>query len=389
MTSGPEPCLLGRPRASAPRLDSRTRSLPLGIPVVFLPTMSRARNNSERERQQARETREEPTRAAPDGWARRLTKEFDSRMALLRRSPRTIKAYRHWIRRFLAYHRWRDPSQLGEVQVTEFLTHLAIERRVAASTQNQALAALLFLYGELMEVQLPWLQELVRARKPKHLPVVLSPKEVHSVLSNMAGLTQLMARLLYGAGLRLNECTQLRIKDVNFDTKTLIIRQVKGRKDRMAGLPGVLLGPLRRQIQLVRALHQRDVEERDSWVELPGALDQKYPRAGQEFSWFWMFPATRTYFHRGSGRRRRHHLHGTVLQKAVRQAVSRAQIEKRVTTHTFRHSFATHLLSRGTDIRTIQELLGHASVATTMIYTHVLNQGPLGVKSPLDDLELP
>ncbi|MCL4129399.1 UNVERIFIED_CONTAM: hypothetical protein GTU68_012429 [Idotea baltica] len=310
-------------------------------------------------------------------------------MALLHRSPRTIKAYRHWIRRFLAFHRWQDPANFGEVEVTAFLTHLAVDRNVAASTQNQALAALLFLFGELLEVQLPWLDELVRARKPKHLPVVLSPAEVQAVLQGLNGLTQLMARLLYGAGLRLNECTQLRVKDIDFAAKTLVIRQGKGRKDRVAVLPGVLLRPLRDQIQSIRALWRHDVLERNVWIELPGALDRKYPGAGQELAWYWLFPATRTYFHKESGRRRRHHLHGTVLQKAVRAAVVKAQIGKRVTTHTFRHSFATHLLSRGTDIRTIQELLGHASVTTTMIYTHVLNQGPFGVKSPLDDLELP
>jgi integron integrase len=273
------------------------------------------------------------------------------------------------------------------VQVTAFLTHLAVEGRVAASTQNQALAALLFLYGGLLEVKLPWLHELVRAKKPKYLPVVLSPEEVQTILGEMVGVTQLLGKLIYGAGLRLGEAMKLRVKDLDFSTRTLIIRQAKGRKDRMAVLPAALIAPLKQQVEQARALLAEDSGR--VWVELPGAYGTKFPQAGRELAWCWVFPATRTYLHKETGQRRRHHLHETVLQKALREAVRRSEVPKRITAHTFRHSFATHLLSRGTDIRTIQELLGHASLTTTMIYTHVLNQGPLAVKSPLDDLAFP
>ena len=321
-------------------------------------------------------------------WAPDLRQLFESRMALLRRSPKTAKAYRHWIRRFLTFHEWRDPRAMGEDEVTQFLSDLAINRKVAASTQNQALAALLFLYGDLLEVQLPWLANLVRARSPKRLPVVMTPAEVRSVLGKMSGTTRLMARLLYGAGLRLTECARLRIKDVDLDSRTLVVREGKGQKDRPAVVPGTMIDDLREQVERVKLQHVHDLENGAGWVELPNAYGRKSPQAGTEFAWHWLFPATRTYFHRPTGHRRRHHLHETVLQKAVRAAAIASGIPKRITTHTFRHSFATHLLERGTDIRTIQELLGHSSVATTMIYTHVLNRGPLGVTSPLDDLNL-
>ncbi len=310
-------------------------------------------------------------------------------MALKRRSPRTAKAYRHWIRRYLSFHRWRDPRQMGESEVTAFLTHLATERRVAASTQNQALAALLFLHRDLLKVDLPWLTGLIRARRPRRLPTVLSRQEVRSVFGQMEGTTLLMARLLYGAGLRLSECTSLRVKDVDLATRTLLIRQGKGQKDRHAILPQILADALRSQVATVGALWQQDLAAGAGWVAVPDALHRKYPNAGRELPWHWLFPATRTYFHTSTSQRRRHHLHETVLQKAVRQAALSGGLEKRVTTHTFRHSFATHLLESGTDIRTIQELLGHSSVTTTMIYTHVLNRGPLGVQSPLDTLDLP
>lgn len=277
---------------------------------------------------------------------------------------------------------------MGEEEVTQFLSDLAINGKVAASTQNQALAALLFLYGELLEVQLPWLANLTRARRPKQLPVVMTPAEVRSLLGNMSGTTQLMASLLYGAGLRLAECARLRIKDVDLVTRTLTVREGKGQKDRPAVVPKTMIALLREQVERVNLQHAQDLERGAGWVELPNAFARKSPQAGREFAWHWLFPATRTYFHRPTGQRRRHHLHETVLQKAVRAAALATGIPKRITTHTFRHSFATHLLERGTDIRTIQELLGHSSVSTTMIYTHVLNRGPLGVTSPLDDLDL-
>jgi len=324
-------------------------------------------------------------------WGPELRRAFDRRAALEHYSPRTVKAYRGWIRRFLAFHRWRHPRTLAADEVTAFLSHLALRGKVAASTQNQALAALLFLYRGVLEMDLPWLDGLVRARRPKRLPTVLSPDEVRAVLAAMDGTTQLMARILYGAGLRLLECARLRVKDVDLAARTLLIREAKGDKDRRAVLPGVLVAPLEEQLARVRELHASDRRIHDEgagagWVELPRAFAQKSPQAGRELRWQWVFPATRTYRERSTGQLRRHHLHETVLQKAVRRAAERAGITKRVTTHTFRHSFATHLLERGTDIRTIQELLGHASIQTTMVYTHVLNRGPLGVRSPLDDL---
>lgn len=327
--------------------------------------------------------------STPPEWAPALRAAFESRMALKRRSPRTAKAYRHWIRRFLAHHNWRDPKSMGEQEVSSFLSHLAVDCHVAASTQNQALSALLFLYGELLGVQLPWLDDLVRARSPKRLPTVMSRAEVRAVLSAMEGTPQLMARLLYGAGLRLLECAQLRIKDIDLESRTLTIRRGKGQKDRPAVLPAILVESLRLQADSVRAQHSRDLQSGAGWVELPHAFARKSPHAGRQFAWQWLFPATRTYYHPDTRTRRRHHLHETVLQRSVRTAAAQAVPGKRITTHTFRHSFATHLLERGTDIRTIQELLGHASLQTTMIYTHVLNRGPQGVTSPLDDLNLP
>ena len=275
---------------------------------------------------------------------------------------------------------------MGKEEVTAFLTSLAVERRVAASTQNQALAALLFLYREVLESDLPWLDDLVRARRPRRLPVVMSRDEVRQVLAEMDGVTHLMATLLYGAGLRLLECARLRVQDVDFDARTLFVRAGKGDRDRAAILPASARSALEAQLATVRRLHSADIADGAGWVELPTALERKYPRAPRQLAWQWVFPATRTYFHPSTGHRRRHHLHETVLQRAVREAVRASAIPKRITCHTFRHSFATHLLEDGTDIRTIQELLGHRSVTTTMIYTHVLNRGPLGVASPLDRL---
>ena len=308
-------------------------------------------------------------------------------MRLRHLSPRTEKAYYHWIRRFLAYHGHRHPLSMGRGEVTAFLSHLATERGVSASTQNQALAALLFLYGEVLGSNLPWLNELVRARRPTRLPVVMSRAEVSAVLGAMGGEpTRLMATLLYGAGLRLVECARLRVKDVDFAASQLVVRSGKGDRDRVAILPNGARSALKKQLEQVREQHAADLERAAGWVELPGALHRKYPNAGREWIWQWVFPATRTYYHVQTGQRRRHHLHETVLQRAIRQAARQVGLSKHVTSHTFRHSFATHLLEDGTDIRTIQELLGHRSVRTTMIYTHVLNRGPLGIQSPLDRL---
>ena len=273
---------------------------------------------------------------------------------------------------------------MGAPEITRFLTSLAVDSKVAASTQNQALSALLFLYREVLLQEVPWLDDLVYAKRPHHLPVVLTREEVRAVLGQIHGVPRLMAFLLDGAGLRLLECARLRVKDIDPGRNQIVVRAGKGNKDRLTMLPTSIKAELLRHLEAVRAQHQLDLQAAAGWVELPGALARKYPNAGREWSWQWVFPATRIYVDRQTGQRRRHHLHESVLQRAVRAAVLRAGVAKRVSCHTFRHSFATHLLDDGHDIRTVQELLGHHDVSTTMIYTHVLNRGPGAVRSPTD-----
>ena len=299
-------------------------------------------------------------------------------------SRRTEKAYVHWIKRYIFFHGKRHPAEMGAAEVTAFLTALAVRDRVAASTQNQALNALLFLYREILGVELPWLDGLVRAKRPQHLRTVLTREEVRTVLEQLDRAPRLMALLLYGAGLRLLECCRLRIKDVDFATNQITIRDGKGSKDRVTMLPSAVKIDLARHVERARALHQRDLAAGAGWVELPWALGRKYPNAGREWAWQWVFLATRLYVDPSTGQRRRHHLHESVVQRAVREAVLKAGLAKKATCHTFRHSFATHLLEDGHDIRTVQELLGHQDVSTTMIYTHVLNRGPAAVRSPAD-----
>lgn len=307
-------------------------------------------------------------------------------MRLRHLSPRTEDANFGWMRRYYEFHGRRDPAQRGAEHVTAFLNFLATLRNVSASTQNQALAALLFLYREVLNIELSWLDDLVHAKSPERMPVVLSREEVRTVLAKMRGVPSLMATLLYGSGLRLLECCRLRVKDVDFDRNQIQVRSGKGDKDRATMLPGSIRAELAAHLERVRALHARDLSSGAGWVELPNALGKKLPNAGKEWPWQWVFPATRHSVERESGQRRRHHLHETVVQHAVRRAVLDAGIAKRATCHTFRHSFATHLLEDGSDLRTVQEILGHKDVATTMMYTHVLNRGPAGVKSPADRL---
>ncbi|CAN5807973.1 integron integrase [soil metagenome] len=299
-------------------------------------------------------------------------------------SRRTEKAYVGWIRRFVRFHDVRHPRELGEAEVSAFLTYLAVERNVSASTQNQALSAILFLYRKVLKIELGWLDDLVQARRPSRLPVVLTRSEVTAVLDRLDGTPWLMASLLYGAGLRVLECARLRVKDVDLDRREIVVRDGKGRKDRVTLLPESLRAPLGEDIERVRRQHQRDLALGLGSIELPTAIERKYPRAPWQWGWQWVFPATRFYRDPATGRQRRHHLHESVLQRAMKSAVQSAGFAKPATCHTLRHSFATHLLEDGYDIRTIQELLGHRDVSTTMIYTHVLNRGGRGVRSPLD-----
>ena len=301
-------------------------------------------------------------------------------------SRRTEDTYVEWIRRFILFHGKRHPQEMGAGEVIGFLSHLAARRRVAASTQNQALGALLFLYRVVLAREIEGLERVVRAPRSHHLPVVLSRDEVRAVLAQMTDVHRLVATLLYGAGLRLLEALRLRIKDVDFDRRQLLVRQGKGNRDRGAPMPRIAEAPLRRQLERVAQLHRDDLAQGLSGPPLPGGLDRKYPNASREWAWQWVFPATRIGVDPVTGRRFRHHLHETAVQRAVREAVARAGITKRATCHTFRHSFATHLLEDSSDIRTVQELLGHRELRTTMIYTHVLQQGPLGVRSPADRL---
>jgi integron integrase len=299
-------------------------------------------------------------------------------------SRRTEDAYVGWIRRFVLYHGKRHPAEMAAPEITGFLTALAVDGHVASSTQNQALSALLFLYRDVLEQDIPWIDGIVRARRPERLPVVLTRDEVRALLSRLEGPTRLMAYLMYGGGLRLLECCRLRVQDLDFGANQIVVRAGKGDKDRVTMLPAAVKAELVRHLGAMQAQHRLDVLRGAGWVELPTALARKYPNAGRDWRWQWVFPATRTYVEPLSRQRRRHHLHESVVQRAVKDAAHRAGLAKRAGPHTLRHSFATHLLESGHDIRTVQELLGHRDVSTTMIYTHVLNRGPAAVRSPAD-----
>jgi integron integrase len=299
-------------------------------------------------------------------------------------SIRTEQAYVQWIRRFILFNGKRHPREMGASELTAFLSHLATQHHVAASTQNQALNAILFLYRDVLKIALPWLDEVQRAKKPQHLPVVFTREEVKALLAQLQGTTWLMAMLTYGSGLRLLECLRLRVKDVDFHYKQLLVRDAKGHKDRVTMLPNSLIEPIRTHLVRVRQLHELDLRAGFGRVHLPHALAVKYPTADREWGWQYVFPSSRRSIDPRSGIERRHHAPEDALQRAVKQAIRKAAIVKPGSVHTLRHSFATHLLESGYDIRTVQELLGHADVKTTMIYTHVLNRGGRGVVSPVD-----
>jgi integron integrase len=301
-------------------------------------------------------------------------------------SIRTEEAYVHWARAFIRFHGLRHPREMRAREVTAYLSHLATERDVAAATQQQALSALLFLYRHVLEIDLPWLNDLVRPKKPARLPTVLNLEEVSRLLDAVRPEHALMARLLYGTGMRLMECLRLRVKDVDFVRREIMIRDGKGAKDRVTVLPQSLVTALQVQLATARELFDRDRAAMRPGVYLPHALERKYPNAGASWAWFWVFPAPGLSIDPRSDIERRHHAHEKSLQRAMKQATQDSGIAKPVSVHTLRHSFATHLLQSGYDIRTVQELLGHADVSTTMIYTHVLNRGGRGVVSPADAL---
>lgn len=302
-------------------------------------------------------------------------------------SRRTEEAYVSWIKRFIFFHGKRHPAEMAEPEINAYLTHLAVKETVSASTQNQALSALLFLYRHVLSREVGDLGQVIRARKPKRLPVVMTREEVGAVLGHLAGDKQLMAGLMYGAGLRLMECLSLRVQDIDFERKEITVRGGKGKKDRVTMLPASLDKLLGKHLREVKTIHEKD--RADGWgrVVLPDALDRKYTKASSEWRWQWVFPQEKRWKNIKTGEQGRHHMDESLVQRAVRDAVAKAGLTKRATCHTFRHSFATHLLESGYDIRTVQELLGHKDVKTTMIYTHVLNRGPAGVRSPVDALQ--
>ena len=322
--------------------------------------------------------------AATDTPKRLLLDCVRDKIRLKHYSIRTETAYVEWVRRFVVFHQKRHPRELGAEHVEAFLTHLAVRRNVAASTQNQAKSALLFLYKEVLGSQLPWLDNVETAKRPQRLPVVLTRTEVDAVLSRIHGTNGLIARLLYGSGLRLMEAVRLRVKDIELEQCEILVRDGKGAKDRVTMLPSSLVDALRAHLVLVRELHAQDLAAGMPGVYLPYALDRKYPNAPREWAWQYVFPSDRLSIDPRSGMRRRHHVDEQNIQRAMRHALREAGVAKFATPHTLRHSFATHLLQSGYDIRTVQELLGHSDVSTTMIYTHVLNRGGKGVLSPLD-----
>ena len=316
----------------------------------------------------------------------RLLDQLRERIRYRHYSLSTERSYAYWVRYFIRFHGLRHPRELESAEVEAFLSHLATVRSVSASTHKQALAALLFLYRHVLDMELPWMQEIGRPQTPARLPVVLSRDEVQRLLAAMSGIEGCIAQLLYGTGMRKMECLRLRVKDLDFDRSLIFVRDGKGKKDRVTMLPSALASEMRKHLAYSRALWASDRAAGRSGVEMPGALARKYPRAAESWGWFWVFPSSHESTDPRSGVRRRHHLYDQSIQRAIKRAATTAGLYKPVGAHTLRHSFATHLLEWGQDIRTIQELLGHSHVDTTMIYTHVLNRGASGVASPLDSL---
>ncbi len=351
-------------------------------PKVSHPIQARQLRPSPRDRQPAR------TSVPPSERKLKLLDQVRQAIRTRHYSPRTEETYAGWIKRFIFYHNKRHPAEMGEQEIARFLSSLASQSHVSASTQNQALNALLFLYHEVLEKKIGLVQGVVRAKQPRRLPVVLAKEEVGRLLACLEGAPWLMSMLLYGAGLRLMECCRLRVKDIDFSKNQIVVRAGKGNKDRYTMLPAAAKDPLLRHLQAVKRQHEEDLRQGLGRVSLPDALERKYPNAGKEWGWQWVFPATSHYIDRLTGEKRRHHLHESVLQKAVKDARLMAGISKPAGPHTMRHCFATHLLEDGYDIRTVQELLGHTDVSTTMIYTHVLNRGGRGVRSPVDGLTI-
>lgn len=327
----------------------------------------------------------QPPPPKPPGQGKKLLELLRDQIRLKQYSPRTEKTYIQWVREYILFHNKRHPKEMGVPEINQFLTHLVVDRKASASTQNQALSSVLFLYRNVLKINLD--DEEIgfsRPKKGKRVPVVLSPGEARAIIANLTGVYKILVQIMYGSGLRLMECLRLRVKDFDFENRRIIVYDGKGGDDRITMLPDSMIVPLRRHLEQVKIIHQKDLSSGFGSVHMPFALERKYPSAHKQWAWQYAFPATTLYTDSETGITRRHHVHETALQRAIRDAARLAKINKRVTPHTFRHSFATHLLQNGYDIRTVQELLGHKDVKTTMIYTHVLNRGGLAVKSPLD-----
>jgi integron integrase len=321
--------------------------------------------------------------SSPQG--KKLLDQFRDSIRLKQYSYRTEKTYIQWVREYILFHNKRHPREMGVTEINQFITHLVVDRKASASTQNQAISAILFLYRYTLNIELDQSSlSFIRPKKGKRVPNVLSVQEVRAVISNMTGQYKLMAQIMYGSGLRLMECLRLRVKDIDFENHRIIVYDGKGGDDRVTMLPDGVIAPMRQQLIRTQTIHRKDLAAGLGSVQMPFALDKKYPAADKQWIWQFVFSAPTLFTDPETGITRRHHIHETGLQKAIRVAAQQANIEKRVTPHTFRHSFATHLLQNGYDIRTVQELLGHKDVKTTMIYTHVLQRGGLAVKSPLD-----